>query len=211
MINFLNNIRVPDKNIKVKDKIINTSLIFLLGILLGAFSKWLDNMVIDDTIWYQKILGILDLGNVLSELEIWLFIAITISVFSKTPLRAGLNVFLFFIGMTVSYHLYSIYFSGFNPMEYMMKWYSISLISPILAFVGWYSKGENFISIIISSLIICIMMNLCFSIGIWYFDFKSLIDFMAFVGTIAVLYVKPKNTLYSLIIAFPLAFIACNI
>ena len=154
----------------------------------------------------KHILGILNLRNVFSEFGIWLFIAISISVFSKTPLRASLNVFLFFIGMTVSYHLYTICFSGFNPQRYMMIWYSITLISPILAFIFWYAKGKNKISMFISSLMLCIMFISSFSIGLWYFDIKSIIDSIIFIGTTLVLYVKPKNTIYSLVIAFILAF-----
>ena len=207
MKEFLSEIRTPDKNMKITNKIINTFLILLLGIVLGVFSKWLDNMSIDDTIWWQNILGILDLRNVFSLLGIWLFIAITISVFSKTPLRASLNVFLFFIGMTSSYHLYTIYFSGFNPMRYMLIWYGITLISPMLAYVCWYAKSESKISIIISSLIFCVMFISSFSIGIWYFDLKSVIDLIIFIGTICVINVKPKHTIYSLIIAFVLAFV----
>lgn len=207
MKEVLEKIRIPDKNLKLSRKIINTSLIFLLGIILGIFSKWLDNLSIDDTVWWQHILGVLDLGNVFSELGIWIFIAITISVFSKTPLRASLNVFLLFIGMTVSYHLYTICVSGFNPKSYMMIWYTITLISPILAFICWYAKSKNKISLMISSLILTVMFILSFSIGMWYFYFKSIIDTILFIGAILVLYVSPKNSVYNLLIALLLAFV----
>lgn len=51
MKEFLNKIRVPDENTTMKSKIVNTILIFLLGIILGLFSKWLDNLSINDEIW----------------------------------------------------------------------------------------------------------------------------------------------------------------
>lgn len=203
---FLDKIRIPDNDLKLNKKVINTSLIFLLGIALGIFSKWLDNLSINDTIWWQHILGILDLGNVFSQFGIWIFIATTISVFSKTPLRASLNVFLFFVGMTVSYHLYTIIFSGFNPRSYMMIWYGITIITPLLAFICWYAKGEGKISIIISSVILAVMMLSSFSIGMWYFSFKSIIDTVLFIGTILVLYVNPKNSIYSILLSLILAF-----
>lgn len=206
MISMFKNSRIPNKDIPMKDKIIHTLLIFLLGILLGVFSKWLDNLSIDDTIWWQHMIGILDLRNVFSSLGIWLFLAIIISIYSKTPLRASLNVFLFFIGMTVSYHVYTIYFSGFNPLKYMMIWYKITLISPLLASICWYAKGQEKLSMFLSSCILCVMFISSFSIGIGYFDCKSFIDFMIFIGTILVLYTSPKNTMYSLFIALILFF-----
>lgn len=207
MKRIFDKIRTPDKTINISKKIINTCLIFLLGIILGIFSKWLDNMAIDNAIWWQNILGILDLRNVFSEFGIWFFIAITISVFSKTPLRASLNVFLFFVGMTTSYHLYTIYFSGFNPMRYMMIWYGITAITPILAFICWYAKGNNKISIMISSVILAAMLIESFSVGLWYFYFKSVIDTLLFLGTMIVLYIKPKNSFYSLLFAIILTLI----
>lgn len=207
MKNFLNKIRTPDKTLKTSKKIINTILIFLLGIVLGVFSKWLDNLSINDAIWWQHILGIVDLRNVFSYVEIWIFLAITISVFSRTPLRASLNVFLFFVGMTVSYHLYTIMFSGFNPKSYMMIWYGITAITPIFAFICWYAKGNNKISIMISSGILAVMLIKSFSIGLWYFYFKSVIDTLLFLGTMTVLYTKPKNSIYSLLFAIVLTLI----
>lgn len=206
MKEFLEKIRKPDRTLKLSNKIVNTILILLLGIILGVFSKWLDNLSIDDSIWWQHIFGILDLRNVFSLFGIWIFIATTISVFSKTPLRASLNVFLFFLGMTTSYHLYTITFSGFNPKNYMMIWYGITMITPILAFICWYAKGKGKISIIISSIILAVMMLSSFSIGILYFDFKSIIDSILFIGTILVLYVNPKKSIYSLLIALVLVF-----
>ena len=211
MEEVFNKIRKPDKNIKTKNKILNTFFIFLSGVILGIFSKWLDNLSIYDEVWWQHILGILDLRNVFSMFGIWIFIAITISVFSKTPLRASINVLLFFIGMTISYHLYTIFFCGFNPMKYMIIWYGITLISPLLAYVCWYSKGSNKISILISSLILCVMFISSFSIGIWFFYIKSVIYLLLFIGTVLVLYVNPKNTIYSLVIAIILAFLVCGI
>lgn len=206
MKNILNQIRTPNIDASLRNKIISTFLICFLGIALGIISKWLDNLSIDDTIWWQHIIGILDLRNVFSEFGIWIFIAITIAIFSKTPLRASLNVFLFFAGMTISYHLYTVCFSGFNPLSYMMIWYCVTLLSPILAYICWYAKSQNKISLVISTLILCVMYILSFSIGIWYFDLKSIIDLIIFIGTIIVLYVNPKNTILSLIISLILAF-----
>jgi len=207
MKKFLNEIRKSNKEIKTSKKAINTLLIFLLGIILGIFSKWLDNIAIDDTIWWQHILGVLDLRNVFSGFSIWLFIALIISVYSNSSLRASLNTFLFFLGMCISYHLYTIIFSGFNPSGYMMIWYGLTIISPILAFICWYAKSKNKTSMIISGLIFSVMMINCFSIGLWYFYPLNVINTLIFIGTILILYSKPKNTILSLIIAIILSFI----
>ena len=206
MIEILNKIRTPDRNMEMRNKIINSFFILLLGITLGIFSKWLDNLLIDNTIWWQNIFGMLDLRNRFSEFGIWLFIALTISLFSRTPLRASLNVFLFFVGMTTCYHLYTIYFSGFNPKRYMMIWYGITFISPIFAYICWYAKSKSKISIIISSLILYVMLSSSFGIGRWYIDLKNIIDTIIFVVTIMVLYVKPKSTIISVVAALFLSF-----
>ena len=202
---WLSKVRTPNSNIKLSQQITYSTLILLLGIALGVFSKWLDNMSINDAVWWQHILGLLDLRNVFSQFAIWLFIALAISVYSSSPLRAGLNVFLFFAGMCISYHLYTIVFAGFNPQRYMMIWYGFTLLSPILAFVCWYGKGETIISVIIDMLILAVMMSACFAIGFLYFAVTRIINVIIFIGAAVILYSKPKQTVISLFGAFVLS------
>ena len=204
---WLCKIRTPDKDMKLSVQITHSILILLLGIMLGVFSKWLDNMSIDDTIWWQYILGVLDLRNVFSEFAIWLLLALAISVYSSTPLRACLNVFLFFAGMCSSYHLYTVVFAGFNPKSYMMIWYGFTLLSPVLAFICWYGKGETKVSLIIDILILAVMMSMCFAIGFWYFDITRIINVIIFVISAVILYNKPKHTVISLLGAVVLSFV----
>ena len=203
---WLYKVRTPNKDVKLSVKITYSILILLLGIILGVFSKWLDNMSIDDTIGWQHILGILDLRNVFSEFAIWLLLALAISIYSSTSLRACLNVFLFFAGMCSSYHLYTIVFAGFNPQRYMMIWYGFTLLSPVLAFICWYGKGETKVSLIIDILILAVMMSECFVIGFWYFDITRIINVMIFVGSVVILYNEPRRTVISLLGAVALSY-----
>ena len=207
MISFLEKVRTPNYNLTTFNKIRNSMMIFLFGIALGVFSKWLDNMSLNDSIWWQHILGIIDLGNVLSSLGVWILIAICISIYSNSPLRASINVFIFFLGMCVSYHIYTIVFAGFNPMNYMLIWYGITLISPFMAFVCWYAKGNGIIEFIIKVSIITVMILCSFAIGMWYFDFTSIINTILFITTLVVLYDTPKELMYSLICSIVMAYL----
>ena len=207
MISFLEKVRTPNYNLTTFNKIRNSMMIFLFGIALGVFSKWLDNMSLNDSIWWQHILGIIDLGNVLSSLGVWILIAVCISIYSNSPLRASINVFIFFLGMCVSYHIYTIVFAGFNPMNYMLIWYGITLISPFMAFVCWYAKGNGIIAFIIKVSIITVMILCSFAIGMWYFDFTSIINTIFFITTLVVLYDTPKELMYSLICSIVMAYL----
>lgn len=208
MIEILTKIREQDKTLVFSKKVINTFIVLVFGIVLGIFYKWLDNTPLNDSImWKRFLLGYLDLGNVFSMIGIWLLIALCISIYSATPLRASINVFIFFLGMNISYHIYTIIFAGFNPMNYMMIWYFLTLFSPILAFICWYSKGAGIIPVIINTCIIAIMILCCFGIGMWYFDFTSIINTIIFIITLIILYNTPQKSIITLIGGLVIAFV----
>ncbi len=202
MKDFLNVIRKENDNHSFKRKLINTLLILLFGIVLGFVSKWLDSRT-----YNNAILDYLDLGNFFSDMAIWLFIALALSVYSYNPRRASLNVFLFFLGMTISYHLYTVLFNGFNPSNYMMIWYRFTLISPLLAYICWYAKSKSMFSVIINTVIILVMSISCFSRGMWYFDFRGILYTITFIATLFVIFKDIKVISISFVIGMFLSFI----
>ena len=89
----------------------------------------------------------------------------TILILCRSSLRASLNVFVFFVGMVSSYYIYSNYVAGFLPKSYAMIWVGFTAISPFLAFICWYAKGESKISFMLSVIIIAILFNFTFIYG----------------------------------------------
>jgi hypothetical protein len=202
----LNGIRAPEQ-ITNKKAAILTACLFACGAILGCFSKWLDNLALDDTVWWHSLLESLDLGNFFSDLAIWLLAALIIAVFSRSAVRAGLNVFCFFAGMCLSYHVYTVSFSGFDPMSYMMRWYAITLLSPIPAAFCWYSKGTGAVPLILDIGIIAAFSLSCFAIGFFYVSVKGVLYLLVFTGAAAVLYRGPKQSVLSLLLGFFLSFL----
>ena len=202
----LNRIRTPKPTTKKKAAIITVS-IFAFGILLGCFSKWLDNLALDNAVWWHRLFESLDLGNFFSDLAIWLLAALIIAVFSHSVQRAALNVFCFFAGMCLAYHTYTVFFSGFDPMSYMMRWYAITLLSPIPATLCWYAKGAGVVPLILDIGIIAAFSLSCFAIGLFYVSGKGILYLFVFAGAAAVLYRDPKQSVLSLLIGFSLSFL----
>ena len=187
MKKFLNDIRSAENPISGNRKIINTIAILLLGIALGTFSKFLDFRQAELPSVLMAIDGALDVHNFLGRFAIWVLIALCISIYSNSAIRASINVFAFFAGMVVSYYLYSNYVAGFFPRSYAMIWFGFTMISPFLAFICWYAKGKSKSAWMLSALILAVLFNMTFVYGWGYFEARSILELAVFMIGVAVL------------------------
>lgn len=135
----------------------------------------------------------LDLRNFFSRMGFWLFSGVCIATYSKTPLSAALNVFIFFAGMVSSYYIYTIQIAGFFPKSYMIMWVILTVLSPLLGAVCWYAKGGHPVSVCISVIIFMMMARQAFSFGFWYFDINYILELILLGATIAILCRTPRQ------------------
>lgn len=202
MKTFLEKIRTPEKGVSLKIQMTVTIGIILLGFALGVLQKWMDGSPSNIFPW---LIQQLDIRNYFGQLSIWILLATVISVYSKTPLRASINTFLFFISMLAGYYLYCNYVLGFLPRTYMMIWVVISFASIFMAYICWYAKGEGIIAIIISSAIIGVLFAQAFSITqvFYLYHFMEMITWG--IGVI-ILYRKPKEFVIELGLSVVIAY-----
>ena len=194
MKSFLNTIRCEEKPISASRQVVDTFWILLLGIALGTFSKFLDNTAVNEL---PFIFEYLDIRNFLGRFAIWVLIAVCISIYSNSSIRAAINVFVFFAGMVTSYYLYSKFVAGFFPKSYAMIWFGFTAISPLLAFICWYAKGKSKSSFVLSAMIIAVLFNMTFLYGMIYFEMRSILELIVFICGLIVL---KRNTIKGSII-----------
>ena len=164
-----------------KRQIINTIVVLFLGIALGTFSKYLDFRQAELPCVLMAIDEAFDIHNFLGRFAIWVLIALCISIYSNSAIRASVNVFAFFVGMVASYYLYSNYIAGFFPRSYAMIWFGFTAVSPLLAFVCWYARGKSKLAFILSALILAVLFNMCFVYGFGYFSARSVLEVIVFI------------------------------
>lgn len=157
--------------VPIRKQVIYSACVMTLGIVLGCVSKYLDCTPANHL---PYIINRLDIRNFLGRFAVWIFIAVCISVYSRSALRAAVNVFVFFVGMVGSYYLYSKFIAGFFPKSYAMIWIGFTILSPFLAFICWYAKGSGNkkLSLAVSAVIIAVLFNTAFVYSIWYSDIR---------------------------------------
>ena len=137
MLKILNKTRKVSGKMSVPKQIMTTFFALLFGGGMGIVAKFLDSNRL------PSFFDWLDLSNFLGRTAPWIFIAVCLAVFSKSPLKAGINVFAFFVGMLIGYYVWTSVFAGFYPdIPYLMRWLILAVVSPFLAFLIWYARGR---------------------------------------------------------------------
>lgn len=201
MKNILNQIRRPDPTGTMTGKLGVTMAILLAGLALGVLQKWMDGTPSNHfPMWVQSV----DLGNYFGRLAIWILLATILSVYAKTPARAALHTFVFFISMLAGYYCYSYFVLGFLPVSYMMLWIVISFASIFLAYICWYAKGKGPVAIVISAGILGVLFAQAFSLP--SFCMSHGLEVVTWLAGVLVLYRNPKEMLpmlgLSLVVAY---------
>lgn len=156
-----------------------TLCIFLLGGIFGLAARFFD-------IYTQN------LGNIFSQMSVWVFLGTVISVTSASPFRAGANTFAFCVGMLAAYYIYAHLSGGVYSMTFVTGWAVFSALSPLFAFAVWYGGGHGIISAVIDAGVL-LFMALC---SIVLFDRIHLSDAVIIAFTALFLFVYSRKNQY---------------
>lgn len=127
----------------MKKYVLNPISLFFIGLVLGVISRLLD-------IYTQN------LGNMFSQMAIWILFGVLISIYSKTKKKAMQNIWPFCIGMLITYYFVAFISKGVYSSIFITGWTIFAFCSPILAYFTWMTKEKGvfpkFISIGIISI-----------------------------------------------------------
>ena len=84
-------------------------------------------------------------------LEAWIFLAIIIIANSKKPLESALKTFIFFLISQPLIYLIQVPFNwqGWGIFQYYKFWFILTLCTFPAAYIGWYIKKKNWLSLVI--------------------------------------------------------------
>lgn len=143
--------------------------------------------------------------------EAWVFFAVIIMANCKTPLDSALKTFVFFLISQPLIYLFQVPFSdmGWGVFGYYRFWIVWTLLTFPMAFVGWFIRRKDWISLLI--LLPILYMLTSDYVGSFEFTFKHfpylLVTALFCLGQVLLyLYVFTSNILQKLIGVFaPLA------
>lgn len=145
---------------KRKRIILNPLGMLMIGFLLGMFSRWLD-------------LYTTNLGNVFSQLAIWILFGVLISIYSRTKRAAMCNILPFCIGILLTYYGAAVLTEGVYSRTYIIGWTIFACCSPLFAYFAWSTKENGVFPKMISIgiLLVSVLSSIILFDGFRFYDF----------------------------------------
>lgn len=83
------------------------------------------------------------LGEIFSQMAIWILLGTLISIYSTTAKKAMVNVLTFCLGMLSTYYLTAAMSHGVYSKDFMIGWTAFALCSPVMAYFAWFTKESG--------------------------------------------------------------------
>ncbi|HIT02139.1 MAG TPA: hypothetical protein IAC21_04870 [Candidatus Enterenecus merdae] len=112
----------------------------LAGAAVGVLAKWAD------------FSDLQLLGDMFSELPVWILLGLLIARFSGSPGRAAAYAFAFFVAMIPAYYLAAEWMGGVWGMAFVCGWTAVACLSPLAAYTVWYAFGRGWLPNLMSTL-----------------------------------------------------------
>lgn len=129
--------KIPAKRLQKAD-VFYTLCIIAAGFAIGYIAKRMDSINI--------------IGQITTELGIWVFFAALIAAYSRKPSYGAVNVVVFFLAMLCAYYVYGYKVLGFFPKDYFLGWLMVALVSSVYGFIVWFSKGKDITAILAAAI-----------------------------------------------------------
>ena len=115
----------------------------LAGLILGIAARLFD-------IYFQN------LGEIFSQMAIWILLGTLIAIHSPTKKTAMGNIFPFCIGMLVTYYVTAAITHGVYSRVFIIGWTVFALASPIMAYFAWLTKERGIFPKIVAAGIVAV-------------------------------------------------------
>lgn len=121
----------------MRKRLLEPAVMLVFGLLIGVIARLLDI--------YTQLLG-----EIFSQMAIWILIGTLIAIYSPTKVRAMLNVLPFCLGMLLTYYVTAVITHGVYGRRFIIGWTVFALCSPIMALLTWMTKERGAFSKVIA-------------------------------------------------------------
>ena len=118
------------KNKAMTRRILNPFTMLCFGLAIGVAARLLDIFTTN-------------LGEIFSQMAVWILMGTLISIHSRTAKQAMVNVLAFCLGMLLTYYVVAALSHGVYSMEFIIGWTVFALCSPVMAYLAWLTKERG--------------------------------------------------------------------